>query len=178
MLSLNPLLRWRLTAVFFAAVAGCETRVIDLYPDAAVPLPPGAQCEWVKRADGLVCRVCLLPDGNVFNAGCQPAAGTPPQAGNSSQPGSAPPVGAGAAECKVESANEPRCLQCFGAGVTTYQACLKCETLVATSAAGDGCRACMWSDKPERRCLQCLSATGVITSDDCDSLRTERLPGR
>lgn len=140
------------------SAAACSTRVIDLdLPDAGT-----SQCEMVKRTDGFLCTVCFLPDGSVLNRGCLPPAA---------------PIDAGpAAECKVIPRDDLRCLACVAATGNPVMPCLTCEPPVMTSAAGDTCRTCAWDDLPARRCLQCFSG-GKVTSDDCDSLRSERVVG-
>jgi hypothetical protein len=137
---------------------GCGNRVIQLdVPDAAL-----TGCQVVKRDDGFLCTVCFLADGTVVNRGsCEG-----PDAGNVSSP---------VPECKVVPREDLRCLDCFTGG-KTYSSCLSCEAPVTTSSTGDSCRACTWNDIPDRRCLQCFTA-GKLSSDDCNTLRSERLSG-
>jgi hypothetical protein len=157
-----------LAALCLALALGCGNRVIELdLPDAAGTTPPATgQCEYVKSDAGYVCTICILPDGTAVNRGCEPPASPGGNGGAS---------GAAVAECKVIPRDDLRCLSC-GSAAGIYSPCLACEAPVATSATGDSCRACAWSDAPDRRCLQCFTS-GKPTSDDCNSLRSERLLG-
>jgi hypothetical protein len=162
-------------------LAACETRVVDLRLPANAVVPPSAgtpaagldasieaiaiKCETVVRADGSKCEICYSAEGTVVSSDCAkplPA----PDAGPTS------PVDPSA--CKVVPMDDTRCALCPSpSGMVMVAGCLKCGAPVKTTAAGDFCRTCGWSDLMAGQCLQCYTADGTPTLDDCDALRSK-----
>jgi len=162
-------------------LAACETKVVDLRVpgnaattmDASTPTagkdgPIEAnavlKCQTVVRADGSKCDICYSAEGMVVSSDC--AKPLPPTDAGTS------PVDPSA--CKVVPMDDTRCALCPSpSGMVMVVGCLKCGAPVKTTAAGDFCRTCDWSDLMAGQCLQCYTADGTSTLDDCDALRSK-----
>jgi hypothetical protein len=162
-------------------LAACETKVVDLrLPANAVVTPeagnPAAvldasieasavKCETVVRADGSKCDICYSAAGMVVSSDCAKPLPAPDAGSTSLVDPSA---------CKVVPMDDTRCALCPSpSGMVMVAGCLKCGAPVKTTAAGDFCRTCDWSDLMAGQCLQCYTADGTSTLDDCDALRSK-----
>jgi hypothetical protein len=64
------------------------------------------------------------------------------------------------------------CIYC-GANYSQQRACLKCDSVSATTA----CSTCFWSDSVDGgTCQQCVTASGSISTIGCNELRSDLLP--
>jgi hypothetical protein len=163
-------------------LTACETKVVDLRlpdnaantMDASTPTAgkpalgdanPVIKCETVVRADGSKCEICYSAEGMVVSSDCAKPLPAP-------DGGSTFPVDPSA--CKVVPMDDTRCALCPSpTGMVMVAGCLKCGAPVKTTAAGDFCRTCDWSDLMAGQCLQCYAADGTSTLDDCDALRSK-----
>jgi hypothetical protein len=177
----NPMTATHLV-LLIALLGACGTKYVDLTlpagpgtdgggvagkPADAGPQNPIVRCEPVKRSDGSECKICYAADGTVTSGACTPVPAVMPPAVGVIDPATA--------TCKVSpQADGSRCLACY-APPGEYTVCLKCEPPVQTGAAGETCRACLWSDQGSK-CLQCFDGKGTVTHDDCDSFRKEKFP--
>lgn len=156
-----------MAVVLVTLATGCGTKVVDLVlpdggnsADRGIDVTPPGKCQAVMRADGSVCQICFLPDGQVVSSTCPPF-----DADAGPGPVTPPEM------CKVVPTGDSRCLICYGPGDMNTMPCLKCDAPVRTSEEGDFCRACGWTDRAGS-CLQCFSGEGTVTHDDCDRIRS------
>jgi hypothetical protein len=153
------LLAAALALPLLAALAGCDTRVVDLIRTPDGGSSSSVICNEFVRDDGVTCRICFDGSGAATAIFCPQA----PDAGTT-------PVPPAAGTCKVTVAGDDRCALCPSPMGGTLMTCLKCDP----TPPGESCRVCVWSDNPNARCRQCIAPDGT-RNDGCDGLRTEML---